>query len=269
MESLDSEYNDLLKKFDTTISAVSALSHHSAGFPSASSRHYWASVLFTRLSAWGLSILQLLPRSRFSTIFLQNWDCSPITSLARNFSECFIAYFYLAIEETSEEEWQCRWNIFNLHDCLRRKKMFEHLKTPSDELNGFAEQANEIKQKLKNNTFFSRIPKEKQSRYLKAKDLYMDSQDAIMNRAGINSDVFRAFYILWSCHTHTFPMGFYKTGENNRGTGLENISDKRHMVVALDFCTDLAKKAARSHLVLFPHAARGLTSESKKSIFDE
>jgi len=142
MNTLDLEYNKVLEKFDTVVSAMSALSQGSAGIPSATSRHYWASVLYTRLTGCGISILQLLPRNRFSSPPFEIWDFPAIASLSRNLCECCITYFYIGIDDIEETEFECRIDILNIHDCLRRHKMFKLFNTTHHKKNWMSSKTN-------------------------------------------------------------------------------------------------------------------------------
>ena len=74
VETHDTQYAEALKRFDDVVSASTALSQGSAGIPAPSSRHYWASVLFTRLTGNGVSLLPSLPRNRLTKAAFENWD---------------------------------------------------------------------------------------------------------------------------------------------------------------------------------------------------
>lgn len=267
MSTLELEYNNVLEKFDTIVSAMSALSQGSARIPSATSRHYWASVLYTRLTGCGISILQLLPRNRLSSLSIEIWDFSAIASLSRNLCECCITYFYLGIDDVDETEWDCRLNVFNIHDCLRRQKMFKLLNAPQEALDGFKNQSSAICNRLMENSFFLSLPEKTRKKCLNAEKLYITSKDDILEKIGFDPAAFWGLYLLWSSHIHSFPIGFYRTGENNRGTGLCNPTDQRHIILALEVCIDFLKSASRGHLKLFPGSDTNITSKGKLALF--
>ena len=269
VEMEDTLYAETLKRFDDVVSASTALSQGSAGIPALSSRHYWASVLFTRLVGNGVSLLLLLPRNRLTQSVFENWDFVPIASLARNLSECYFAYYYLCEDNVGEEEWHCRWNIFNLHDCLQRKKLFQCLGSNPEELANFEKQADELRDRLQSNSHFKSLPLQVQKDCLKAKKLFLLSQDELLERIGFDATAFRALYILWSSHMHTFPVGFYRTGENDRGRGIENPTEKRYICTAIEVCRAFIRKAAKAHLNFFPKAYQEVSEVGREALFGD
>lgn len=268
-EEDDTLYSDILGRFDDVVSASTALSQGSAGIRSRTGRHYWASVLFTRLSGNGVSLLLLLPRNRFSRCLFENWDFAAVASLARNLCESYFAYFYLCVDDVPEEEWDCRWNILNIHDCLSRIRMFQHLQSSVERIGRFEKQAAELHVRLQNNSYFVSLPRNVQSRCLKGKKPYLLSQDEILERAGFDASGFRALYILWSAHIHSFPLGYYRTGEDNRGRGLENPVDKGHICGALGVCTEFIRSAAKAHLYIFPGADSEISIDGRRALFED
>jgi hypothetical protein len=267
-ESQDNiQYTKYLDRFEQVVSAMTALSKGSAGIPSPSSRHYWASVIFTRLTGSSVSLLLILPRNRLSIAVFENWDFSAVASLARNICECCFAYFYLCADETGKDEWYCRWNIFNLHDCMRRLKLFHYLGSTTEEINVFETQADELRSRLMTNSYFNSFPERVQQDCLKARKLYLLSQDDILKKMGIDIQIFRGLYILWSSHVHSFPMGYYRTFKNNRGTGVENPAEKHHICVAIEMCIKFIRCIAKAHLHLFPESAREIPEEGRQVLF--
>jgi len=261
------DYKKSLDTFDQVVSAMTAFSQGSGGIPSPSSRHYWASVILTRLASSGVSLLLLLPRNRLSIVAFENWDFSAVASLTRNICECCFLYYYLCADKIGNEEWYCRWNIFNLHDCLRRLKLFKCIGSSPEKLEKFENQANELRSRLLANSYFNSLPEKIQKDCLKAKKLYLITQDDILEKMGFDSQVFRAFYILWSSHVHNFPIGFDRIGENNRGRGIENPVDKNHICSAIDLCIPFIQFVAKAHLDLFPEAAEEISDEGRQVLF--
>lgn len=267
-KKLNEEYNKTLKKFERIVFSMTALSQGSANvyLESTRSRQYWASVLFVRLTVYSISMLQLLPRNKLSPSTFEQWAFSPIASMTRNIFECFIVYLYLCADEVQGDEWCCRFDIFNLHDCLRRKKMFHHLGNIK-EADKFKKLSLSLSNNLKTNTFFKSLDERIQNKCIKAETLYLLSQDELINKFGLNANFYRGLYILWSSHVHTFPIGFYRSGENMRGTGIENTSDMGQIIVALDACIKFIRIASKAHLKLFPGSDSNITDSGKDILF--
>lgn len=263
----DEEYDKSLKSFDAVISAATAISQGAAGRPAPTSGHYYASVLFTRLCTNGVSLLYVAPRSRLVSATFEHWDFTAIASLVRNLIEIYLTFYYLCIDAISDEEWDCRWNIFNLHDCLRRRKLFEHFGSSPEELTTWDEQAEELRGRLTRNPFFCSIKDQVKADYLKAKRAFILSQDDLVARMGLNVTKFRGVYIFLSSQVHSYPLGFYRTGESDRGRGLENDVEKRYIAWALDLAKFFVRRASKEIAVLFPGSDVDLSARGREAVF--
>jgi hypothetical protein len=181
--------------------------------------------------------------------------------------ECYLAFYYLCVDKVAEDEWNCRWNIFNLHDCLRRRKMFESFGSTEEKLKGFDAQAEELRTRLRENPYFYSLEKQVQVDCLKAKNVYLLTQDDLMKRIGVDTGFFRGLYIFLSSQTHSYPLGFYRTGEDNRGRGLENRVEKNYICSMLSIARFFVRRATREMVELFPDADRGLSATGREAIF--
>lgn len=77
---------------------------------------------------------------------------------------------------------------------------------------------------------------------------------------------FRFLYRLFSNHTHTGPVAFYRMAQHGRGRGFQNHQDTFYMAVALDFAGDLIRRAVADFLVFFPDAeTRGTAIEAAEA----
>jgi hypothetical protein len=65
------------------------------------------------------------------------------------------AFHYLCVDERTDEEWDCRSNLLNLHDCNSRMRLLE-AREPSDpgEVAGLQVQAGELRNRLRANAHF-------------------------------------------------------------------------------------------------------------------
>jgi len=117
-------------------------------------KSFWASVLFAKFCVASVSLVQLLPGNRMFPSAFNNWDTPSVATLSRNLIENYHTLFYLCIEKVSGQEWQCRLQLFNLHDCISRKKMFTDFGSNAEMLANFEQQSNELREQLKLNPFF-------------------------------------------------------------------------------------------------------------------
>lgn len=260
-------YEECLEQFDTVISAATGVSQGAAGRRSVTNKHYWASILFTRLCGAGISLLLLLPRNRRIRATIDHWDFAAVAALGRQVVESYFAFFYLCVDRVSKDEWQCRWNVFNLHDCVSRKRLFETLKISGDDVHGFEEQAEELRARLKGNEYFTSLEGKRQREILKGKSAYLLSQDEIIVRLGGDIAHFRGLYQFMSAHVHTYPLSFYRIGKE-RGRGLENRVEKNYICMTLDYLDEYIVRAVREMVKLFPGSADKLSEKSRKAIFE-
>jgi len=260
------EYERALANFDVLVSASTVISQGASGRPAESGRHYHASLLYTRLCGWEISILLNLPGNRLLVSKFEHWDFSTIASLSRDLIECYLAFFYLCVEPIGEDEWECRWNIFNLHDCLRRRRLFEYLGAKGDKLDEYEKHAEELRGRLRNNARFLTLTDSEQKDCLKAKKLYLQSQDELIEKIGVDPRFYRGLYMLLSSHVHTFPLGFYRIGSENRGRGLENTVDRAYICGCLETSAFFVRRAAKEMVGMFPGADREISETGRAAL---
>ncbi len=251
MERKDS-YESCLEKYDTVVAIASAVSKTAANRPSPSAREYWASVLFTRLCCTGQSLLFLLPQNRWVEAKIEHWDFAAVASLARNLLECYLAFFYLCVDKASHNEWVCRVNLFNLHDCISRKQMFASTGSCEDQIESFEKQAQELRERLLNNPHFLSLSDKKRKDLLKGHNHYLYNQDELIMRMVEDVETFRFMYRFLSAQVHTMPLGFYRTGDKNRWLGLENTIERRYICLTLDYVHMYVLRGIKELIDFFP-----------------
>ena len=139
----DTRYQQVLALFDDAVVDASRVSRAAAD-RQVDARPWWASVLFTRICTTSMSLLCLVPRSRFAGKSIEHYDFGAVASLARNIAECYFVFFYLCIDDVSNDEWHSRLNILHLHDCVSRQKMFRDFDPSNPQLPSFQEQAGSL-----------------------------------------------------------------------------------------------------------------------------
>lgn len=254
--NLDVTYEEALANYDSLVSKCTNVSTSCAGIPSPTSQHYYASLLFTKLCTTSVSLLHLVPHNRLTINLIDHWDYSSIASLTRNLVDCYLAFFYLCIDAVDEKEWDCRWNLFNLHDCLARKKLFEGINDTNEAIK-FEDQAKELNKRLLSNPHFLSLSLKKQKQFLKGKTAYLLSTVEIVSKYSGNVDEFRWFYHFLSSQVHSLPMSFYRMGEQGRGRGVYCKIESNYISLCLTYVTTYLEKACNEMERLFS----GLTKE--------
>lgn len=236
------EYRERITGLDNVVRNCISVSRKFAGIPSPTGAHFYASVLFTMLCTRGVSLAILAPYSPWSKKRIEHWDYASIAGMTRSILEVRLAFFYLCAEQCSQEEWECRWNIFNLHDCTARIRLFEELASESADTDGFAAQAKELRDRLHLNTFFMNLPEKERRKFLHGANAYLYPLEDIASRAGIDVHTFRWLYKLLSSHVHGLPMSFYRMGrmdEPDRGRGVHSEVEEGYTQLCLSFSISL------------------------------
>jgi len=242
------DYRESYGEFDKSSKSLRKLSHECAGIPSPHGKHFYASVLFTRLCVSAVSLQSLCPNPK-SLGQGSHWDYVSACTLARNIVECYLTFYYLCIQKVSEPEWEARWRLLNLHDCLQREKMFACMNIETEE-----EAAKVIKitiQELRENAYFKTLPAKQQQHYLKGNNALFMSQDDIVRSYGGDVDDFRLMYRFLSNQVHSFPMSFYRVGEQERGRGVESEIEIGYTALCLDTVRQYLDRAYKEYEDLF------------------
>jgi hypothetical protein len=224
----------------------------------AGERRYWCSVLFTKFCVMARSFQLLCPPTE--TDILGNWDFASVASLARNLFEGYLIFQYFS-EPVEGEEWRARLNIMQLTDCKSRMGMFSQFGADAKSHQGFEVQFEDLKSRIEGNPYFQSLENNLQKQLLGGHRQTIFNTRELSVRAGIDGSVWGYFELL-SSHTHTHPMSFYRSAEHGR-TGVANEVDYYYIATAMDFVTDLLKRATEafvkdfSDLVIFKSTRLG------------
>ena len=222
---------------DNIVRECMYVSRSYSGIASHSTKHYYSSVLFTSLVTKGVTLAQLMPFTPWVDKKIEHWDYASAAGLVRTMLELRIAFYYLCSEECDEIEWECRWNIFNLHDCTARIRMFSAVDN-HEEVEKLSMAADEIRDRIRENSFFGALPEKKKKIALHGQSAYLSPLEDIAEKAGIEKRLFRWLYVLLSSHVHALPMSFYRIGEG-RGRGLPTPVEENYTSICLSLASTL------------------------------
>jgi Family of unknown function (DUF5677) len=251
MDNIDEWYQKATKDFDDSIQNATRISIAASG-RQVPEPAWWASVLYTRLCTTSVSLLTLVPRSRFAGKLLEHYDFSSVASITRNLCECYFVFFYLSVDATQGDEWLTRLNVLQLHDCVTRRTMFADFDPADPQLPGFDAQAEELRGRINGRAFFRALPEKQRLHILKAKNALFLSQDELLRRMGEDIARFRAMYRFLSCHVHTLPVAFYRMAEREQGRGVESEVEKGYIATALEVARCTLDRATKEMLAIFP-----------------
>jgi hypothetical protein len=227
------EYMDGLRDFSNVLSDCINVSREHGGISSPSTKHYYASSLFTGLVTRALSLAFLAPYSDWSKRDFEHWDFASVANVTRSIMEMRLTFYYLCIEKCTEDEWRCRWNLFNLHDCVARIALMRTL-SQSDDVEGLTSQADELRHRLLENTYFTtNFDERRQKDLLKGGKSHLRSLEELAVSTGMELRVFKMMWKLMSAHVHSLPLSFYRMGDNDHGSGVQTKMEEQYTTMLL------------------------------------
>jgi hypothetical protein len=234
-------YFDRLNVLSGTISQCSRISQSYGGIPSPTPKHFYASVLFTMMITRATSLAILAPFSPFTDKAIEHWDYASATGIVRTMLELRLAFYYLCVDPCGTDEWDCRWNLFNLHDCRARVRLIETSSNDPSILMELEAQAEELRDRLRANSFFAHLPGKRASALLKGETAYLESLEDIGVKAGVQRREFQHLYRMFSSHVHALPMSFFRIGdgEDGRGRGLPTPAEEGYTTLCLTYALTL------------------------------
>jgi len=219
-----------------------------------------ANQLFTRLTVTSMSIIHLCPSNRIWGSSSQFWDFISVATLARNLIENYHAFFYIGVEEVTEDERSFRLDLFNFHLNNEKYKLYKEGGSAEEILKEFEERFPLDREGLRTHPFFNSLPKEKAKKILKGDEAMILSQKEISGRLPFKTEEFVPIYRLFSNHTHSAPFAFFSQN-NERGRGAENEAEVHYLAMTLDFCTKYLAAAISDMARLFPSCVEKLNKQ--------
>lgn len=204
-------------------------------------KNYWMSVLMVRYLNMAIAINRLLPIEGEEPSNIHSWDFGPIATLTRNFIEAFHAFFYIGIDDIDDDEWILRLKVFHLHDSSRRGELFKLIGEVTQQ-EGFLKIGQELLDEITNNKKFITLNPDLQRRIIKAETAFILGRQEIEKRIDPNDNSMKWVYLFLSNQSHSFPMAYYRTENEGRGSGVENEVDKGYIENCIDWITDYLKK---------------------------
>jgi len=252
------DYKERIKAFQGLLSDCINVSRKCSNILSPTGAHFYASVLFTVLCTRAVSLAILAPETAWSRKAIEHWDYASLAVLVRSLLEVRLAFFYLCVEECDPIEWECRLNLFHLHDCTARIQLFQEMNPDSNDIEGFKEQAKELKARLETNKFFCALSAPDRRRFLHGKNAYLVPLEEIAVAAGVDLHNFRWIYKFLSSHVHGLPLSFYRIGRDydDRGRGLHSRTEDNYACLCISLSLTLLIRSRDEMKALFePYVA--------------
>jgi Family of unknown function (DUF5677) len=172
-----------------------------------------SSWLYIRICVTGKSIEQILEPQPTGYGQARYLDHASIAILGRALIENAAVLLYVGDTNISDDEWQCRRALIDVHDFINRSEFLSKIdpKTTGD----FPEDAFQtIRKRLEDNAFFQTLPPKRRQRLLDGEDMFVNGRHAAMLELGWGDDFTRGLYKYLSNQAHSLSMSFHRTAEN-------------------------------------------------------
>ena len=166
----------------------------------AKSTHYLAKMLNANFT-----ILSLIHRTPYSSKSLSYQDNSSIYSLLRNQVEICNIYWYLIDDEYEESLFKLKLSLLEYHDSVSCEKVYNTLFHTKEIEEYYNERKNKHLLDIESSPIFLTLAKSQREQIKKGNISSLYTQFDITQKRCINMDLFKAFYKLFSTHTHSSP----------------------------------------------------------------
>jgi len=260
-EEPSEDYSRALHVFDNVVRNCVAVSRRHSGIQSPSTKHFYASVLFTALIARSISLVVLAPHSPWAQKLVEHWDYATAAIIVRTMMELRAAFYYLCVDHTSDEEWDCRWALLRLHDCNSRLRLLAARSTTAGDIETLEAEVEIVRAELRANRHFQAL--RHQQTLLNGGSAYLFPLEEILERAGLEKSAYRFLNVVFSSHVHGLPMSYFRMAEENRGRGLPSPVEESSTTICLSLGSALLTATRDEVEEMFKDVTKQSSSTSK------
>jgi hypothetical protein len=172
-----------------------------------------SSWLYIRICVTGKSIVQILEPQPTGYGTSKYLDHASIAILSRALIENAAVLLYIGDPNISEDEWECRRSLIDLHDFINRSGFLSKIDPTT--VRDFPDKTlRTLRSRLEDNAFFQCLPAKRQQRLLDGDDMFVHGRHAAMLELGWGDDLSRGLYKYLSNQAHSLSMSFHRTAEN-------------------------------------------------------
>jgi len=213
------EYKKIIRDFELLTEIAYDLSQQFEGVFTNDRRKLISTYILAKVVPNCISILKLLPESKFSTSEDDYLDFSSISSLCRNLIEASNIHWYLSIENISPSEKDFRLKLYDYNDTSELLIIAKNLELKFDDIKYLKKQLDFYKAILQSDLFFKTLNSKLQKLIILGKKSSTLTQFEIAKARKINYKNFIGIYKLLSNQIHTTPasikwLGFTRLYDN-------------------------------------------------------
>ncbi len=170
-----------------------------------------ASFVFTRMCVAADTLLYVLQRD-IGNSKEQTLDHYSVGVRARNIIETALMFHYLSEGGVSDENWELRRAILNLHDATLKVRLFKGL-GGEDQYKKCKTEMQEIRKSLQEHPAFKAIDADRQKKLLSGQELYVGGFRSTLKLVEFDEGYFDGMYAYLSSQVHISPSSFYWTAK--------------------------------------------------------
>jgi hypothetical protein len=194
------------KRFVAAVSIAIAVSKAAAG-RNPGENIVMASFVFTRMCVTADTLRYVLQRDigNSKELTLDHYSAGV---LARNIIESALMFHYLSEDGVSDEEWELRRAVLNLHDATLKVRLFKGL-GGEDRHKKWKEEMEGIRNSMREHPAFKALNEDRQRRLLSGQELYIKGFRSNLRLADFDDGYFDGLYAYLSSQVHISPSSFY------------------------------------------------------------
>lgn len=169
------------------------------------STHYLAKVLNTNFTILNLISDSLNDSLNDEFKLSDSLDISSIYSLLRNQLEVCNIYWYFIDDYTDKNNFELKLLIYEYHDTLSSKSIYDTLIYSKENELYFNKKKTDQLSKILNNAYFNSLKENVKIQIFKGNKCTILTQFEIIEKRSIDIVKFKAYYKLFSTHTHSSP----------------------------------------------------------------
>lgn len=184
-----------------------------------SQRNAWLTYIFSRLIINAMSIETLIQSAVSAPVGAQALDHFSIASIGRTSIESALMALYISEPSLSDDEWNLRKSVIDLHDATNRYRMFKPMKGVAvssnhqillSTISDYKQVSSELKDKIRLNPAFARFEGEKRDKALNGGAVFVDGQREVVRESGWDISEHEHVQSYLSAFVHSHPVSFHR-----------------------------------------------------------
>lgn len=264
MPTITKRYLESIANLKHVTDVAAKLSMETHGRTVDSWRVQYGSYIFTKLCLHALALLQLRPEVGVPRTAneLTVWNIPSVAVIARAIMDSYYVFFYLAIDECTEEELEFRHLLWHYHGEKQRLDMLKLIKSTNPCIVQLKKDVDILKARLVESSFYKSLDANLQRKIRKGERGVLLSNTQLSKRAGIDPNYYKATFNYLSQYVHTYPFAATQLA-------IFRADDEESLQVAksvIDSSTGFLSHAIRDFIRLVPDQASSIDGRTKSLI---